>query len=112
MKQNCNAMMEKVSKWSKSHAGKVRACYAVPRGADVGLFFVPKTNAFDFDLADELADLNRNLMRRFKTGTVEIHQVPADEVERFIVLDEARQVYSDTDLAHLSGLRDLPFGIL
>lgn len=96
----CNAMLEKVTAWAQEHVAKVTAAYAVPGGAGIRLFVVPKSETFDFDLADELADLNRELVQKFNVGTVEIHQVPADEVSRFVVPEEARQVFSDANGTH------------
>lgn len=96
----CKDMFEHVSEWARGHAGQVIACYAVPRGTGIGLFLVPKSQSFNFDLADELADLNRELVQKFNVGTVEIHQVPGDELGRFLVIEESRQVYSDANSPH------------
>lgn len=98
----CNAMLENVAEWAKAHAAQVSQCYAVAGGSGIGLFFVPKIQSFDFNLADELADLNRELIQQFNVGTVEIHQVPIEELYRFVVLEESRQVYSDANSAHQS----------
>jgi len=96
----CKDMFERVSQWARGHAAQVSACYAVPRGTGIGLFVVPKSQSFNFDLADELAELNRELVQKFNVGTVEIHQVPGDELHRFLVIEESRQVYSDANSPH------------
>ncbi len=95
----CEDMLGHVVKWIRNQAGRVRRCYAVPRDAGLGLFFVPKSASFDFDLADELAKLNRTLVQSFNVGAVEIHQVPAEEIHRFLVPECSRQIY-DADSAH------------
>ena len=96
----CKAMFDEVLEWAKVRANQIRACYAVPRGVGIGLFFVPRSESFDFDLADHLAELNVKLVRSFNVGPVEIHQVPADEIDRFIIPKTAREVYSDADRPH------------
>lgn len=95
-----NAMFDHVLRWTTERAARVHACYAAPRGAGIGLFFVPRGESFDFDLADELAKLNGQLVRGFNIGPVEIHQVPADELARFIVLEDAIEIYHNADGAH------------
>jgi hypothetical protein len=49
--------------WCVAHAGRVRACYIPrPRG-HIQVFVVTNSPAFDFDLAAEMAALERNLAR-------------------------------------------------
>jgi hypothetical protein len=96
----CEDMLRSVVKWIEGQAGRVRSCYAVPRDAGISLFFVPTSDTFDFDLADELAKLNRKLVQSYNVGTVEVHQVPDDELDRFLVPENSRQVYSDASGSH------------
>lgn len=86
-------MVEAVRAWIADRTDRITACYATPRGGSIGLFFVPAKDAFDFDLADELATLNRELLKQFNVGIVEIQQIPADETPRFIPPDAAVSVY-------------------
>jgi hypothetical protein len=79
-----NAMLQKVQGWLDKQSARVRACYCAPRRTRVILFFVPATDQFDFDLADDLAALNGELTKNFNVGMVEMGQVPADEVDRFL----------------------------
>ncbi|MFP4354446.1 MAG: hypothetical protein ACLFUJ_04920 [Phycisphaerae bacterium] len=37
---------------------RIEACYAVPRGGRISLFFVPESEAFDFGLADDMTQLS------------------------------------------------------
>ena len=94
------SMRERVAVWAKEHAAQVSECFAVPCGLGLGVFVVPQSAAFDFDLADKLADLNRELVQSFNVGTVEVHQVPAEELDRFIIRDAAIQVYPHANSAH------------
>lgn len=96
------AMFDSVHEWVKEQglASRIVACVAVPRGVGTGLFFVPRGESFDFDLADQLAKLNINLMRQFNVGPVEIHQLPEDELDRFVVSEAAIEIYRDANRPH------------
>ena len=91
-----HAMFDHVRRWVREQGleSRIVACYAVPRGAGTGLFFVPQSNGFDFDLADQLAKLNIQLMRGFNIGPVEVHQLPKDELDRFVVPEAALEIYA------------------
>jgi hypothetical protein len=98
--EECQAMFTRVREWLASRSEGVSACYAVPRGAGMGLFFVPRQDSFDFDLADQIVELNVELERSFNVGPVETHQVPACELDRFIVSGTAHQVYPHAQQPH------------
>jgi hypothetical protein len=87
------AMLEEVQRWTAARAASVRACFAAARGARVALYFVPPHDQFDFDLAEQLAELNAELVKRFNIGMVEIYQIPWAELDRFINPKSARQIY-------------------
>jgi hypothetical protein len=93
----CDAMFNEVSEWAAKRSERILACYAVPRSMGMGLFFVPRSESFDFDLADQLAELNSNLVRTYNVGPVEILQIPANEKVRFIAPNTAREIYSGAD---------------
>lgn len=93
-------MLEKVAIWSKKHADKVLACFATTYGAGIGLFFIPQSETFDFDLADELAQLTLILVRKFKVGMVESHQIPVSELDRFLIRENTCVVYTDANITH------------
>ncbi len=95
-------MFDHVLRWVKEEeqAGRIQDCYAVPRGVGIGLFFVPHSESFDFELADRLARLNAAWVRGFNVGPVEIHQLPEDELDRFIVREAAIDIYHDADRPH------------
>ena len=95
--EECVALFSYVNDWACKHKDMIAACYAIPRGDGIGLFFVPKSQSFNFDLADDLAELNRDLAQTFNVGSIEIHQVPQGELCRFVTREESRQVYSDAD---------------
>jgi hypothetical protein len=92
-KDEFRSMLEFVHKWSK--AKPVRSCFCIPRGAKLMLFFVPKTESFDFDLADELTTLNGKIHTDFGVGTVETRQIPWNEIERFLDVGMAKLVYGE-----------------
>lgn len=95
-----NAMLAEVGEWATERAEQVEACYCAPRGTRTVLFFVPTAGRFDFDLADALAELSGRLVRDFNVGMVETHQVPGDEVERFLDLQSAQLIYGEHRRAH------------
>lgn len=88
-------MLGHVHRWAQQHGSRIRACYAAPRGASIGLYFVPRTETFDFDLAEELAPLNRDLVKAFNIGMIEVHQIPERERDRFISPEAVRTVFCD-----------------
>lgn len=88
-----NAMLQKLRAWLEARRTRVRACYCAPRRTRVILFFVPAADHFDFDLADELAALNGELTKNFNVGTVEMGQVPADELDRFLDREQTPLVW-------------------
>jgi hypothetical protein len=99
--EECNTMLGRVHEWTRQRHGSILACYAVPRGSGIGLFFVPCSKTFDFDLADQLAGLAMDLTRDFyNLGMVEAHQIPASEVDHFVVLEHAAKVYPNANSPH------------
>ena len=98
--KECDAMFEDISRWAAKRADRILACYAVPRGVGIGLFFVPRSESFDFDLSEDLADLTSKLMHTFNVGPVEIHQIPDGEKSRFIGSNTACEVYLNADESH------------
>jgi hypothetical protein len=90
-------MQSLVREWCAARADKIQACLAVGRGAKILLFFIPTGTQFNFDLADELAELNRELVTSFNLGMIEVGQVPQAELERFIDIETARLVYGTSE---------------
>jgi len=91
------AMLNNVREWAGAHPAHVHSVYCAPKGARVVLFFMPPGEQFDFDLAEQLADLNRDLLTRFNVGAVEVHQIPWGERHRFLDLDTSWPVYGEHD---------------
>ena len=88
-------MLRSVRDFAEAHADRVAECYAVPRGTKTAPRFVPRTDSFDFDLADDLADLEFDFQARFSNllGWIEVGQVPGWELDRFIDLNAAQRIY-------------------
>jgi len=82
--QEVEGMIDRVGEWARQHEDAVERVYAVPRGSRLIFFVVPRGTRFHFDLADEMATLNIDLVKSFNVGTVELRQIPRGEVERFI----------------------------
>src|SRR5437588_8140304 len=66
-----DSMLQTVRDWAGKHASRIRTCFCAPRGSQIALYFSPALNRFDFDLADELANLNGKLVKDFNIGMIE-----------------------------------------
>lgn len=93
------AMLEYVSDWAEQRKDSVRACFCAPQGASVTFFVATQSQQFDFDLSDAMTELNAELVQRFNVGPVELHQVPWDEMDRFLDIKTARVVYGEAPSA-------------
>lgn len=89
------SLTEFVRVWSAGRSERVRSCYCAPRGSVLLLFFSPSSPTFDFELADGLAELNLELNQKFNLGAVEVHQVPLNEIDRFVDTESALLVYGE-----------------
>lgn len=81
-----------VQEWCEKRHDKVRCCYAAPT-AKVTLFFIPTSEAYDFDLGEDLANLTVTLVQNYNVGMIETRQVPWSERERFIRDESSRAIY-------------------
>ncbi len=93
-------MIAHATKWIEVHSASVEACFIEPRLRCIMLFFVPVSDRFDFDLADDLVELNVETIKNFNVGMVESHQVTFNELDRFLNLPMARQIYGDLGKSH------------
>ena len=89
------SLLDAVEEWATEHNEHIFACYAAPRGASIGLYFVAQTSSFNFDLADMLAPMNREWLKQFNVGMIEVHQIPESQVDRFILPHTKRVVFSN-----------------
>ncbi|HSV14457.1 MAG TPA: hypothetical protein VLI90_09365 [Tepidisphaeraceae bacterium] len=78
------ALSAHVQEWARARSSRIASIYLAPRPNKLVLFVCPASKEFDFDLADEMAQLNTALTKNFNVGTVEILQVPAEELDRFV----------------------------
>jgi hypothetical protein len=84
-RQELDLMFTHVKDWCGKKGNHVRTCLCEPRRARLVLHFIPKSDGFDFDLADGIAELDSYLSRNFKNvGLVEAGQIPWIETERFV----------------------------
>jgi hypothetical protein len=95
-----SSMLQHVRQWTQNRKEAVRACFCVPRGTRVVLFFIPTSGQFNFDLADQLAKLNGELVKQFNVGMVEVGQIPWDELDRFLDPTKAKQIYGEQPGSH------------
>ncbi len=95
-----DALQEHVRRWAETRADRTLCVYVVPRITKLVMFVMPAAGRFDFDLADEMAELNAHLARTFNTGPTEILQVPAGELDRFVSGGKARLLYGGQAESH------------
>jgi hypothetical protein len=93
-------MIAFVGDWTGAHSNAVEACFIEPRPRCVMLFFIPSSERFNFDLADELVKLNARLMKDFNVGMVETHQIPENELDQFLNYSMAKQIYGQPRKPH------------
>ena len=94
------SLIERVAAWTKEHSESIESCFIEPRARCIMLFFVPTSQSFNFDLADELVALNSKLIKDFNVGMVETHQIPGTELDRFINPPMAKQIYGNPREPH------------
>ncbi len=88
-----DALQDHVRRWAEGRADRIARIYVVPRITKLVMFVMPAAPQFDFDLADEMAELNAQLAKTFNTGPTELFQVPAGELDRFVSGGKARLLY-------------------
>lgn len=94
-----NELFMTIADWCKGHAS-IRAAFAQPIGSRIAIYVAPSSSSFDFDLGDELADLNISLARKYRIlGMIEVLQIPWDDKETFIG-QAAKCIYGDSGSAH------------
>lgn len=89
-----DSLSEAVAAWCVSQGG-VRSCYCAPQGSRVVFFLSPLRDQFDFDLADSLANFSLQQAPRFNIGAVDFHQIPLDELDRFLNPRNAKHIYGE-----------------
>lgn len=94
------SLFDYAAAWARKRPNQLRKVVAAPRGARTGLFVIPASDRFDFDLADALVDLEMDLMKEFNVGIVEVLQVPESELARFIDPERGRIIYDERRPAH------------
>ncbi len=87
------SMTDFARRWCQERADRVLACYVAPRSNRVVLHVIPASDAFDFDLAEQLVELQTQIAQQFRIGHCEVGQIPRTEMDRFINLDAAQKIH-------------------
>lgn len=66
---------------------RVRDCYAMPRQGELTFFVVPKSDNYDFELADVLSDIDIEIAEKFQQVPCSVQQIPAGNVNVFVTAD-------------------------
>ena len=89
-----SAMFDRVRDWASNRSGRINGCFAAARPTKLVIFVTPTSRVYDFDLADEITSLNRDLLRNYNVGYVELSQVPGDQMDRFVDPQQLRPIYA------------------
>jgi hypothetical protein len=89
-----SSMFDRVRHWAAERDDRISGCYATARPTKLVVFVTPTKSTYDFDLADEITMLNRDLLRNFNVGYVELAQVPLDQMDRFVHPQQVRPIYA------------------
>lgn len=86
--------------WCESHSDKVRACYVTVGDNGMNVLILLRSDHYDFDFDDDLADLDLTLFQQFPMCTADVIQVPdqpalIEEVQSDQLESEALIVYGD-----------------
>lgn len=95
-KSDIEKMVLHCQEWALAHAKSIRAIYVGPQEFHVIAFVVPVSDHFDFDLAEKVAELAHELTKKFPAARPDAIEVPgasADNLQRFVNLEEALLIY-------------------
>jgi hypothetical protein len=82
-------------KWCEAHANRVSACYIPLPGRHVQVFVVTASTHFDFELAEEVAALERQLAKSgWSVGIAQLPQADEKSLSTFFNLEGALEVYA------------------
>lgn len=82
-----------LGEWAAERSNQVTSIHWEPRPGHLSLYVAVASEAFDFDLADEMTDLSLRLNREFTLGRVEVFQIPNDAIDRFVSSPERSRVW-------------------
>lgn len=94
------AMRDHLQAWARHNQASVQTVIMSPRGSRTGIFIVPMSATFDFDLADRTVDLEIEIGQKFNVGVVEILQVPDSDLSRFVAPEQGHVIYDGRRSSH------------
>ncbi len=81
--------------WCIAHAGRVLACYLPMPGSNISVFVVTNSVQFDFELASEVAALERKLAQRgWRVGISQLPNADEKSLATFFSNEGALEVYA------------------
>jgi hypothetical protein len=83
-----DSLVHYLRKWAKANSAMISDCFATPREEQIGIYVIPKTAKYDFDLSDKLTKLDLELSEKFRTVPCDVLQVPPLEAERISFLKD------------------------
>ncbi len=95
--QNFAIAVEEVRQWCKDHPNKIALVLVDLRSDKTVFYVIPRSDEFDFELAQQQTDLNISLNTRGAIGYVETRQIPPWEIARFVGENAYRVWPNDID---------------
>lgn len=87
--------LHEVHQWCEAHAGKVEAGYVGVGDGSLNVFVCTKSADYDFDIDDELTELDIDLVKNHPWLVAEVLQIPEQTREDQILSDTAILVYGN-----------------
>jgi hypothetical protein len=85
--------------WSAERGERISAAFIGPHESKITVFVVPKSEGFDFDLAEEVAELAHDLSRTYQAVWSDALEVPGGDDESlrtFIDFETVIPIYGQT----------------
>lgn len=92
-----DSVVERLAAWCRERSDRIEACYLSSRGSGVRFFLVASSPTFDLELAEQSAEMTRDLPSTHNVGSVEILQIPSREAARFLNVRADRRIFPHDD---------------
>ena len=86
-----------VNRWCGERRASVSSCFVPLRGRGIKFYVAIRGERFDFDLADAMAEFCSEAPSKFGVGLIEMYQVPASELQRFVDPEVDMKVYGNDE---------------
>ena len=91
-------LMAYVANWAEGHASRVKSCFAARRDDQLAIYVIPVANHFDFDLTEELTNLDFELAEKYQLVPCDVIQIPkgsASDLNEAVSGRQGIMIYGD-----------------